>query len=363
MVRRFPSIVLPRDGMRQRAWVDVAKGAAIIMVVYYHASLYLQHYGVDGLLGRAKAAFELFPMPAFLLIAGLFSARIVTWTFAELWRRRLLPLIYLYVVWSVIRAVFYVVVPGLNGELGELPATNLVSLALIFVWPSSSYWFIYALFLFTFALWAMRRIPPAAQIAAAAVLSTLFTSGLVDAQNIGWNRVGALAVFFLAGALFSDRIFRAVQQAGLIHLVVALLVFAASSALVLFAGLRWLPFLVLAGQVAAVAFGILLSKMLARVAPLSFLSTLGGQSLQIYLIHLYVIVPTAALIGLLRPDWSRGVEMTVHVGLVVFTIIVSLALARLTARVRWLYVPPSWLTGRRVTRARRLQAVPGEIET
>ncbi|MFC9918991.1 acyltransferase family protein [Agromyces binzhouensis] len=338
----------------------MTKGAAIIMVVYYHATLYLQHQGVEGVLGRAKAAFELFPMPAFLLIAGLFSARIVSWTFADLWRRKLLPLIYLYVVWSVLRAAFYLVVPGLNGELGELPATNILSLALIFVWPSSSYWFVYALFLFTFALWAVRRLPALVVVIVAGIVSTLFTSGLVNAGNIGWNRVGALAVFFVAGALYAEPVFVAVQRSRPIHLIAAAAIFVAVSALVLFAGMRWLPFLVLVGQIAAVAFGVMLSKLLARVRPFGFLSYLGSRSLKIYLIHLFVIVSAAAIVGTLNPDWPRWLDFLVLVSVVLLAIFASLWIARATAAVRWLYLPPPWLTRGRSRATSALPAIlPG----
>jgi len=186
----------------RKAWADVTKGVAIILVVYYHASLYLQHYGIDGTIDRAKAVLELFPMPAFFLVAGLFGARMTTWTFRELWYRRLWPVLYLYLEWSVVRTVFYLVVPGVSGELGELHATHPLTLALLLVWPSSRYWFLYALFLFILLAWLLRRLPAAVQVGLLAVVSTFFTTGLVQTPNLGWNRIGALAVFYVAGVVY-----------------------------------------------------------------------------------------------------------------------------------------------------------------
>ena len=86
------------------AWLEPTKGVAMFMVVAYHVILYLQSAGVDAMLGRARAAFELFPLPAFFLSPGC-SPRGRRSPFRALWRRRLLPILYLYVVFSVIRSL------------------------------------------------------------------------------------------------------------------------------------------------------------------------------------------------------------------------------------------------------------------
>ncbi|MET0784463.1 acyltransferase family protein [Leifsonia flava] len=337
---------------RPRAWMNFAKGVAIAMVVLYHVTLYLQHAGIMGLPNRMKLILELFPMPVFFLIAGLFGARAVTWTFGNLWRRRLLPVLYLYIVWSIVRFAFYLIIPGLSGELGELPASNPISLALILVWPSSSYWFIYALAVFAFAAWALRKLPPVVHVILAALLSSAVTAGLINSGNIGWNRVGALYVFYAFGALYAPRVFAAVAKVSVQRTLLAAAALVASAAILFLLPARWVPFLVLLGQASAVALGVLLSAYLARLRMLSFVSTMGAESLQIYLLHLFVIVPIAGLLGLLLGGVNRGVGIAIQFGLVVVAIVVSLLLSKLTTRVRWLYVPP-------VIRRRRASAPAG----
>lgn len=330
----------------RQPWTDTTKGLAIVMVVAYHATLYLQSAGVDAVLGRAKAAFELFPMPAFFLVAGLFSARHATYGLRDLWRRRLLSLLYLYLLWSVIRTVFYLVVPGLNGELGEISATDPRALPLVLVWPSSSYWFLYALFLFTLARWAIAGLPAWAQLAGSALLSTAFTTGLVDTHNLGWNRVGALFFFFVLGAVGARQLRGLVERARWPHALAAAAVFAAASLLSV-AGLRWVPFLVLAGQLAAVGLGAVVCRELGNRRRFRPLTTAGVSSLKIYLLHLYVIVPAVAVLEVLDPAWPRWADVGVQVALFLVALGGSLLLARLTGRVRWLYQPPAALRGRR----------------
>ncbi|KQX05682.1 MULTISPECIES: acyltransferase family protein [unclassified Leifsonia] len=332
--------------------MNFAKGVAIAMVVLYHVTLYLQHAGIMGLPNRMKLVLELFPMPVFFLIAGLFGARAVTWTFGNLWRRRLLPVLYLYIVWSIVRFAFYLVIPGLSGELGELPASNPISLALILIWPSSSYWFIYALAVFAFAAWALRKLPPVVHVVLAALLSSAVTAGLINSGNIGWNRVGALYVFYAFGALYAPRVFAAVAKVSVQRTLLAAAALVASAAILFLLPARWVPFLVLLGQASAVALGVLLSAYLARLRMLSFVSTMGAESLQIYLLHLFVIVPIAGLLGIVLGGVNRGVGIAIQIALVVVAIVVSLLLSKLTTRVRWLYVPP-------VIRRRRTAAPAG----
>ena len=326
------------------AWLEPAKGMAMFMVVAFHATLYLQSVGVDAVLGRAKAAFELFPMPAFFLISGIFAARHARYSFRALWRRRLLPLLYLYVLWSVIRTVFYLLIPGLNGELGELPATDPLTLPLILLWPSSSYWFLYALFLFTLLRRLIAGLPAWVQLAGSGLVSTLFTSRLVETPNLGWNRVGALFFFFTLGAVFSRHIRDLVPRTRPVHWWIAVAVCAGVTALLLL-GLRWMPLLVLTGQVAAVTAGILACTRVRRGPLFAFLDSLGRSSLRVYLFHLYLIVPAVALIGLAAPDWPRWLDVVVQVTLTAITLVGSMALARAAGRVRWLYLPPAFLRG------------------
>jgi uncharacterized membrane protein YcfT len=330
---------------------------AMVMVVAYHSTLYLQSAGVDAALGRAKAAFELFPMPAFFLIAGMFAARQAHYGFSGLWRRRLLTLLYLYALWSAIRTAFYFIVPGLNGEFGEISATDPRALPLILFWPSSSYWFLYALFLFTLGRWLIARLPVWMQLGASGVVSTLFTSGLVDIGNIGWNRVGGLFFFFVLGAVFSQPIRIQVSRARMVHVAIAAAVFVAVVALILL-GMRRVPLVVLTGQVVAVALGILICARLARFRVFGIFHTVGTASLKVYLLHLYIVVPSVALIGLLDPNWPRWLDLATQLALIVATVAGSLALGRLTSRVRWLYMPPDFLRRTRPKSAREARALP-----
>jgi uncharacterized membrane protein YcfT len=353
MTETTPRPTLVNSAVRPKAWMNVAKGLAMFLVVFFHTFLFLEQEGIVGFPGRLKAVFESFPMPAFFVLSGLFASRLGGWRFADLWKRRLVPILWLYLLWSVIRFAYYIVVPGTNGDLGALSATDPRSLLLLFVWPSSSYWFLYALAWFTFAVWALHRVPVWLKVTAAALLSTAVTSGLLNFHNVGWNRIGALFLFFLLGALFSRQIHELIVRSKPWALGVAGVLYVSGVVgFVLLPAVRGIPFAATLMQVLAVFGGFLACKYLARIRPVEkVLSTIGEWSLQIYLIHIFLISAFALVLGMVLPDIGGVVGMLIIMGVTVTTTYLSITISRFTSKVRWLYVPP-------VRRRRRASPAP-----
>jgi uncharacterized membrane protein YcfT len=331
-------------------WVDAAKGMAMLAVVYFHVTLFLSEVGVDDALGRVKLAFELFPMPAFFLLSGLLNRRSATWTIGELWRRRLLPILYIYVVWSLLRFVYYTVFPNLVTDVADAAPNNPMTIVWLPVLPTSSYWFIYALALFTLAAWLIRKLPVWLQLALAAVISAGVTSGWLNTHTIAWDRIGALFFFFLLGTLEWRRVRIAVARSPWWAIAVAAVILLAQIATLYLPATRVLarvPFYVLVAQLLAVFLGFQVARLIARAKWLGFVSVVGQQSLPIYLVHLFLIAPIAVLFGLLSPDWPRVVDIGVCIAVTALVVALCLLIARLSGYARWLFAPPRWLAGGR----------------
>ncbi|MEZ0491227.1 acyltransferase family protein [Kineococcus sp. TBRC 1896] len=327
------------NASRRLTWADQVKGLAIAMVVVFHVSLYLDPVGVDAVIGRLKVPFELFPMPAFFVIAGMAAAGHGRLGVSAVLRRRVLPLAYVYFLWSLLRTVFYLLVPGLQGGLGDLPADEWRTVALLPVWPSSSYWFLFALALFTMLRRLVAALPPAVQLGGSAVVSAVFSSGIVRVDNVGWTRIGSLFVFFVAGALLAPRLKRLVDASRPWHVLpiaLGVLVFTAA----LLTGLRHVPGITLAGQVLAVAGGIVLVAHLPVGRVRDGLTTLGRNSYGVYLLHLFPIVLVTSALRLVDPAWPRPVDVTVQLGLSAAVLWLSWRLALVATRFRWLFAPP-----------------------
>ncbi|MEU1971724.1 acyltransferase family protein [Microbacterium sp. NPDC019599] len=352
--RRVGGLIRAEVGRRE--WVDFAKGAAIILIVAYHTTLFLNSIDMASAgTGRLKFVLELFPMPAFFLISGLFQSRVGSWSFADLWRRRLRQYLYLYVLWSVIRFLFYAVAPNVRSDGAGGAASDPLALLLILVWPISSYWFIYALFLFTVVVWLFRKAPPWVLLALAGVLSVLSSSGLLDARNVGINRMTEYLLFFVIGAYFHRRIYDTVEKVRPRSAIAIVLGFIAISAvIVIVPAVIRIPGVALVGQVAAVSAGFALAFYLVRLRPLSWINYIGVRTLNIYLVHIYVIALLVAPLALF-PQLDAilpGRGLILITLLTTAVILLSIVITRYLTRISWLFVYPF--------RSRTKPAVPAD---
>lgn len=189
----------PEDGLRL-AWVDVAKGLCILLVVTMHATLGTgAAMGGEGFLHPLVAFAQPFRIPAFFLLSGLFLGRVIGrgWrTFAD---KRVVHFAYFYGLWLLIQsAAKYGEIAGAGG-----PAAFLRHLALALVEPYASLWFIYLLAVFSVVTKLLRRLPGPVLLGGAALLQVFpphTPSYLVE-------EFCARYVFFVAGYLFAGRVF------------------------------------------------------------------------------------------------------------------------------------------------------------
>jgi uncharacterized membrane protein YcfT len=337
-----------------RGWIDFAKGIAITLVVLYHSSLFLAEFDLAGSTGRLRSVLSFLPMPIFFFIAGLTMRRMLTWSFADLWRRRLQALVYLYVLWSVIRVAFYVVVPHLRGT--ESSPTDLRTIALLPIWPTSSYWFIWAMVLFTLAAWLLRKVPPSITIPAAALVAlAATTSGGLDLNNVGWDRVMQNFVFFVTAIFIPHATYRFAARIRPWQAVAFMLIYAALAVATALLHLSRVPGVVLAVSIIGVAMTIALAEKLSKVRALGFVNTLGAHSFQIYLLHLFVVAIVLAIVAPIADlPALQQISNLLPWALAAFALYTSLLLFKLLRRFSWLWVSPF---KKRTARTRRPSTV------
>ncbi|ACA17614.1 acyltransferase 3 [Methylobacterium sp. 4-46] len=182
------------------AWVDVAKGICILLVVMMHATLGTgEAMGGEGFLHPVVAFAKPFRIPDFFLLSGLFVGRVLDRDWRLFADRRVVHFAYFYGLWTLIQSA------AKYGQItaGAGPGAFLLHLAHALVEPYSTLWFIYLLALFSVATKLLRRVPWPVLLGAAAALEIL-------PIETGWLAVDefcARYVYFLGGALFAERIF------------------------------------------------------------------------------------------------------------------------------------------------------------
>lgn len=290
----------PEEGLRL-AWVDVAKGLCIVLVVMMHSTLGTgMDMGGEGFLHTVVAFAKPFRIPDFFLLSGLFVGRVIDRDWRLFADRRVVHFAYFYLLWVLIQSTVK------YGQIvdGGGPEAFLAHLAHALVEPYSTLWFIYLLAVFSVLTKLLRRLHPALLLGGAALLQSLPLDGYSDLVTEFCGRY----VWFVAGYLFAARIFRFADLVrrhpraafgGLAAwaLVNGLFAFTATGHET-FPTLASLPLLSLvlggAGALAIVAVGALLT--LAGGPVTAALRACGERSIVIYLAFFLPMAATRTLI-------------------------------------------------------------------
>ncbi|MEE7449776.1 acyltransferase [Methylobacterium radiotolerans] len=182
------------------AWVDIAKGICILLVVMMHSVIGTgDAMGGEGFLHTVVAFAKPFRIPDFFLLSGLFVGRVIDRDWRLFSDRRVVHFAYFYLLWLVIQSVAKY--SKIVGDAG--PASFAAHLAHALIEPYSSLWFIYLLAVFSVVTKALRRVPAGVILAGAALLQIAD----IRSDSTLIEEFCARYVYFVAGYLFAGRIF------------------------------------------------------------------------------------------------------------------------------------------------------------
>jgi uncharacterized membrane protein YcfT len=327
--------------MQRVEWVDVAKGLAIVLVAIYHANLLLSQSGLGvPVWDDINAVFVTVRMPLFFLAAGIFAASVVQRPWRMLWASRLALLAWAFLLWTVIRFVYFSVVP-MELRPFETSVTRLLAAP---VWPTSGLWFLHALVVFFVAsklMWA--HVPPAWQLGLAAVCSVAFFSYL-SVRNLSYDGMARYFLFFLAGLHLRGRILSMTAEPRPAVAALALFAFGGAVVAVKVFDLAAAPGVLTLLGIVAVTASVLLARVLAATPLVRPLTFLGRNTLPIYVTHVILIAMVATVLAKVGVpvEWLIALPPLVAAAVIA----VALLAERLASRsvLRFLYaVPPPLL--------------------
>ena len=305
------------------AWLDLARAAAIVLVVVYHVA---SGAGYDLLPRDGGAAgywwssvnimLAPIPMNLFFLISGMFAVRAVHRPFARVVRPRILDMAWPYLLWSAVFAV-----TAWTRYAPEDPVGYMRSQAEATLVVMGPYWFIAVLPVFFLAARLGRDRPRLLLAAALAVYllawplkMLMLTQEWIPALvSEGLYRFTIYAVWYLGGFVLRDRIIALVGGIGALRGLLILGLFAVVTATMFFG--QYAPLLERALHAAASLTGVLgvmaLLPRAASSAPIARAGSLvGSRTLEIYMIHplvlnaVVVLYPGSALDAALHGTWT-----------------------------------------------------------
>ncbi|CAH0185144.1 Uncharacterized membrane protein YcfT [Plantibacter sp. VKM Ac-1784] len=322
-------------------WIDSARGIAIILVVLFHAVMYLGVAGITGPWSLASTPLDTFRMPLFFFVSGLLAPSALARPFRDLFRKRLLLLLYLYVVWSTLETAYGAVMPPVGDA--QDPVTWW-SFASILVQPHPNLWFIYALPIYFVVAWLIRRWPRLVQLALAAAVSAAFGTGMLSSLGVPWEKAGRYFFFFLLAAHAAPLVRRLAPRLGLVHLLVLVGVYGGIVVFVLRTQARFVPFVLLGAGLVATATGIALAVVLSRFRSCSFLAVLGTRTLPVYLVHTFPMIAVAGVLHPIAETLPLWWRIVLPPALAAASILISLGIHRLLRSVPGVFTVPvkSW---------------------
>ena len=322
-------------------WVDVAKGMCIALVVLLHTVNFMATRQLaETWWFEVNAVLEPVRMPLFFLVAGLFAAKDLDMSWNTLWRRRIAPLLYLYVLWMLLRFALFSAFPSISGTHETSSAANILT---GLVNPGSGLWFLYALMVYACAARLLRRVDPRLQLLGAGVVAVLAPS-VVESVSWTWVKIVSFLVFFLLGLHFRSFAFSvarattawsmALWPAGFVSLYYLSPSLPSHS---------WT--VAAAVSVVGVVTGIVVCAHAQHWRMADPLRRLGSLSLPIYLLH-EIVLGTAVTIGV-----ATGLELSRFwiAPLVVTTLTLILAASMGSAlrdRTSLFRLPRRWQTAR-----------------
>lgn len=333
----------------RQQWADVAKGVCIVLVVLWHVTrkdyLHLDWdlaAPVTGAWGTASEVLLPVRMPLFFLISGLFATRLVARPWPEVWRRRVAPMLWLFVIWTLLHTVLFRLTPGFDTAVADDPVGLVVQLTV----TPGNLWYLLALALYVVVARAARDVPHLA-LAAALVVSAVAAAGLVPTPGNSYGLLTNL-VWFLLGTRLVElpvglRAWVVPTRRTLALTAVAAFVVAAAAWQALDAD-EWIgvrPVLGLLG----IAAGAAVAVAVARTRAGEPIAVLGRQTLPVYVLHL----PLVALVHLVSDELvsgsgARSLPLAMAYPVVVTVLVVGACLllhrALERAGATWLFAAP-----------------------
>jgi fucose 4-O-acetylase-like acetyltransferase len=256
--------------------IDYAKAIGIILVVFGHVWRGLVAAGIVRDYGWIDRWIYAFHMPVFFFIAGLFIERAVARPLASVLVSKAATLLYPYLIWSVVQAVFGAIFAGYTNRqfaLADLPRVLLIH-------PYSPFWFLYVLFMTEMVFVVARKIAISHTVLLAIGLALLWW-----ADGFRWvpgMYFGNMFVYLVAGAMLSRAVHRLTADSAMLWYGIAAGV--ALTALALWADVHQ-PLLEFVAAACGIVMVLGVATALSKVSWATALSGLGVLSLQVFLMH------------------------------------------------------------------------------
>lgn len=319
-------------------WVDVTRGLAVLLVVFYHVVIALKVADVDAptwavVLNDALAPFRI---PTLMFCSGLLLARSLTKPPRQYLVGKLRHIGWPWLVWTAVIVGFLWFGSSVAGD-GNYGPERLVELVLS---PTTYTWYL----AYLLAFYVVALVVPAV-VRTAAIPLLLIASMLLN-DGDGWTRVTFLLAFFFLGdvaARYRVR-FEGLARRPVVFVIASLAAVGTAVASTQLPGLRY-DLVAAVGVVGLVLVAVPLGGWVATTVVGRGLAAMGRDSIVYYTTHWIVVTLSVHILG--RVGLDQGTLMVIV--LLVLGLAVPWAMAWLSHRSRIVSALYSWPARRQRT--------------
>ena len=329
--------------MTRLAWVDRAKGIAILLVVLHHVIEFSAdlRWASDDVI-YCNAMLQTFRMPLFFAMSGLFFRGAASASWRWLMVNRVLPFLYLYGIWTAIWNAAFELAPieGINFGLRHAPS--------LVTDPGVGPWYIFALALYFVVAKVLSPLPSWSQLAIVAAVSVPVATHLIE-MAWAWQYISMYGLAFFAGMHGQRLLMRLADRTTWVTVAIAAGVWGFGTVGVYLLAWPFGQYLFVPLCAAGIALGVTLAAVLTRATVLGWF---GRRTLPIYLLHQPLIAAVYSIDVIRSLPGSEWVVAGVVLGTWLAVVMASIAIWRVGRVVPGLFVAP-WYGAGNATMSRR----------
>lgn len=169
---------------RRLGWMDTVRGAAILLLLLWHANAVPEFFGtpMPDAIRSANSFFFPYRMPTLMLLSGMLLTRSLQKPLPVYYAGKLAMVLWPYLVWVIVAKIVFLEQPGVPWWHWH-------------AWYATSYlWFLFFIGVYYAVAPLLKRLPPWVPIVLGAAAGVLLEQGSME------QRMGYFAVFFFAGS-------------------------------------------------------------------------------------------------------------------------------------------------------------------
>jgi uncharacterized membrane protein YcfT len=272
-------------------WLDIARGGSILLIVMFHATDWLAAYDSSpSIYTQLNLFFRPIRVPIFFLVSGILASDYMDLSWRVLFKRRILPLIYAYVLWGTLNWYFF---RHYDDGVHKIAfGENLFQLISLWYSPMIGLWFIWSLPIYIITTKMIIDTSSVYSLPVASFVSILFFTNYFESLSVPHTNLFWYYIFFYVGAKFKEDIILLVHHQFSIVLLTGCAVYMLTGLALLnlpidyyksgifFAILRFI--LSVSGVATGLGFAFLVNRV-SYIGPI--LRFLGKRTLSIYVVN------------------------------------------------------------------------------